>query len=134
MAANDPYKKEGNSPPAMVMLTAEQEAEILKDTKVADDFDVTVFAAPPMFVERTQEHGIDDIVSAAVASVAAVLEWAVGHELFPAATSLEELKEEELAVASRRRILVPFSVEASAADVQRPWLDSSPCWVSAWLC
>ena len=58
----------------MVILSAEQEAEILKDTKVADDFDVTVFDAPPMSVEWTQEHGIDDIVRASVAPVAAVLE------------------------------------------------------------
>lgn len=43
----DPYAKRGNVPPRIEKLSAEQEAEILKDVKVADGFDVTVFASPP---------------------------------------------------------------------------------------
>lgn len=46
-AVNDPYAKQGNAPPRVVNLTAEQEQVILKDVKVADGFAVTVFAAPP---------------------------------------------------------------------------------------
>ncbi len=41
---NDPFKAEGNITPTIVKLTPEQEAEILKDVKVADGFDVTLFA------------------------------------------------------------------------------------------
>ncbi|MGY8690886.1 MAG: DUF7133 domain-containing protein, partial [Verrucomicrobiales bacterium] len=44
----DPYAESGNIPPTVAQLTATQEAVILKDTKVVDGFDVTVFAAPPM--------------------------------------------------------------------------------------
>jgi hypothetical protein len=47
-AAADPYAKEGNIPPRAEKPTAEQEAAILADVKVADGFDVTLFAAPPM--------------------------------------------------------------------------------------
>lgn len=43
-AESDPYKNEGNVPPQIVKLTAEQEAAILKDVKVADGFEVTLFA------------------------------------------------------------------------------------------
>lgn len=42
--AADPYKAEGNIVPKIVKLTAEQEAAILKDVKVADGFEVTLFA------------------------------------------------------------------------------------------
>lgn len=42
--ANDPYAKEGNIPPKIVKLTPEQEAAILKDVKVADGFEVSLFA------------------------------------------------------------------------------------------
>jgi putative membrane-bound dehydrogenase-like protein len=42
--ANDPYAKEGNIPPTITKLTSEQEAAILKDVKVADGFEVTLFA------------------------------------------------------------------------------------------
>lgn len=42
--AADPYAKEGNIEPKIVKLTPEQEAEILKDVKVADGFEVTLFA------------------------------------------------------------------------------------------
>lgn len=42
--AGDPYKNEGNVPPKIVKLTAEQEAAILKDVKVPEGFDVTLFA------------------------------------------------------------------------------------------
>lgn len=41
----DPYKKEGNVAPKIVKLTAEQEAAILKDVKVADGFEATLFAS-----------------------------------------------------------------------------------------
>jgi putative membrane-bound dehydrogenase-like protein len=41
------YKRQGNIPPRIEKLSAEQEAEILKDVKVADGFEVTLFAAPP---------------------------------------------------------------------------------------
>jgi len=41
---NDPLKNEGNITPKIVKLTPQQEAEILKDVKVADGFDVTLFA------------------------------------------------------------------------------------------
>jgi putative membrane-bound dehydrogenase-like protein len=43
----DPYAKKGNSPPTLQPLTTAEEAEILKDVKVADGFEATVFAAPP---------------------------------------------------------------------------------------
>lgn len=42
--ANDPYAKEGNVPPKIVKLSPEEEAEILKDVKVPDGFDVTLFS------------------------------------------------------------------------------------------
>lgn len=42
--ANDPLKDGGNTVPKIVKLTSEQEAAILKDVKVADGFDVTLFA------------------------------------------------------------------------------------------
>ncbi|MFO1481995.1 MAG: discoidin domain-containing protein [Verrucomicrobiaceae bacterium] len=42
--ANDPYAKEGNITPKIVKLTPEQEAAILKDVKVADGFEVSLFA------------------------------------------------------------------------------------------
>lgn len=42
--ANDPLAKEGNVPPKIVKLTPEEEAAILKDVKVAEGFDVTLFA------------------------------------------------------------------------------------------
>ncbi|MBE2282687.1 MAG: discoidin domain-containing protein [Prosthecobacter sp.] len=38
------YKDSGNVPPKIVKLTPEQEAAILKDVKVAEGFDVTLFA------------------------------------------------------------------------------------------
>jgi len=41
---NDPLKSEGNIPPTIVKLTPEQEAEILKDVKVPEGFDVSLFA------------------------------------------------------------------------------------------
>lgn len=40
----DPYKKEGNVAPKIVKLTAEQEAAILKDVKVPEGFEATLFA------------------------------------------------------------------------------------------
>lgn len=43
----DPYKQAGNIPPVIEPLTPEQEAKILKDVKVADGFEATLFAAPP---------------------------------------------------------------------------------------
>ncbi len=43
-AQTDPFKKEGNVAPKIVKLTPEKEAEILKDVKVADGFEVTLFA------------------------------------------------------------------------------------------
>ena len=42
--AGDPLKASGNIAPKIVKLTAAQEAEILKDTKVPEGFDVTLFA------------------------------------------------------------------------------------------
>ncbi len=42
--ANDPFAKEGNVSPKIVKLSPEQEAAILKDVKVADGFEVTLFA------------------------------------------------------------------------------------------
>ncbi|MCB1226663.1 MAG: heme-binding protein, partial [Verrucomicrobiales bacterium] len=44
----DPYAKSGNPAPQATPLAAEQETALLKDVKVADGFDVTLFAAPPM--------------------------------------------------------------------------------------
>ncbi|TDU72964.1 putative membrane-bound dehydrogenase-like protein [Prosthecobacter fusiformis] len=41
---SDPYKNEGNIPPSIVKLTPQQEAEILKDVKVPEGFEVTLFA------------------------------------------------------------------------------------------
>jgi putative membrane-bound dehydrogenase-like protein len=43
-AAGTDYQKEGNSPPRITPVTPEQEAEILKDVKVAEGFDVKLFA------------------------------------------------------------------------------------------
>lgn len=40
----DPYAKEGNVPPKIVKLTPEEEAAILKDVKVAEGFEVSLFA------------------------------------------------------------------------------------------
>ncbi len=40
----DPYAKEGNIAPKITKLTPEQEAAILKDVKVADGFEATLFA------------------------------------------------------------------------------------------
>ena len=42
--ANDPHAKEGNVAPKIVKLTPEEEAAILKDVKVADGFEATLFA------------------------------------------------------------------------------------------
>lgn len=44
---NDPFKNEGNIKPEITKRTPEQEAEILKDARPADGFDMTLFAAPP---------------------------------------------------------------------------------------
>ncbi|MCB1061386.1 MAG: discoidin domain-containing protein [Verrucomicrobiae bacterium] len=43
-AANDPYAKEGNVAPKIVKLTPDQEAEILKDVKVPEEFNVSLFS------------------------------------------------------------------------------------------
>ena len=43
----DPYAKQGNTSPTIKALSAEEEANILKDVKLADGFEATVFAAPP---------------------------------------------------------------------------------------
>ncbi len=43
----DPYAKKGNLPPTLPSLTPADEAVILKDVKVAEGFEATVFAAPP---------------------------------------------------------------------------------------
>lgn len=40
----DPYKTQGNVAPKIVKLSANEEADILKDVKVADGFEVTLFA------------------------------------------------------------------------------------------
>lgn len=53
--ANDPLAKEGNVAPKIVRLTPEQEAAILKDVKVAEGFEVSLFASSaaanyPVFV------------------------------------------------------------------------------------
>ncbi|MES2920307.1 MAG: hypothetical protein V4819_02095 [Verrucomicrobiota bacterium] len=45
-AKDDPNEKSGNIKPQISKLTPEQEAEILKDVKVADGFDVSLFATP----------------------------------------------------------------------------------------
>lgn len=42
--AADPYAKEGNIPPKIVKLSPQEEAEILKDVKVPEGFDVTLFS------------------------------------------------------------------------------------------
>ncbi len=44
---SDPYTKRGNTIPRIEPLTSAEEAAILSDVRVADGFDVTVFAAPP---------------------------------------------------------------------------------------
>lgn len=48
VAAADPYAREGNVTPVARKPSPEQEAAILADVKVAEGFDVTLFAAPPM--------------------------------------------------------------------------------------
>ena len=45
ISAEQLYKKEGNITPQVVALTPGQEAEILKDVKVPDGFDLTLFAS-----------------------------------------------------------------------------------------
>lgn len=42
----DPYKTEGNIPPKITKLTADQEKAILADVKVPEGFDLTLFASP----------------------------------------------------------------------------------------
>ncbi len=42
--AADPYAKEGNIAPKIVKLSPQEEAEILKDVKVPEGFDVTLFS------------------------------------------------------------------------------------------
>ncbi len=42
--AADPYAKEGNITPKIVKLSPQEEAEILKDVKVPEGFDVTLFS------------------------------------------------------------------------------------------
>ncbi len=42
----DPYEKSGNPRPRISKLSPEQEAEILKDVKVAEGFDVSLFSTP----------------------------------------------------------------------------------------
>ena len=44
---SDPLASQGNTVPEIVSLSAEKEAEILKDVNVPDEFSVTVFASPP---------------------------------------------------------------------------------------
>ena len=44
ISAEQLYKNEGNTTPQIVALTPGQEAEILKDVKVPDGFDLTLFA------------------------------------------------------------------------------------------
>lgn len=53
--ASDPLKDQGNVKPKIVKLTPEQEAAILKDVKVAEGFEVSLFAPPqsanyPVFI------------------------------------------------------------------------------------
>ncbi|MFC5457461.1 DUF7133 domain-containing protein [Prosthecobacter fluviatilis] len=53
--ASDPLKDAGNVAPKIVKLTPEQEAAILKDVKVAEGFEVSLFAPPqsanyPVFI------------------------------------------------------------------------------------
>ena len=43
-AADDPFKKSGNSMPVITKLDADAEKKILSDVKVADGFDVSLFA------------------------------------------------------------------------------------------
>jgi putative membrane-bound dehydrogenase-like protein len=44
---NDPLRNEGNIKPEITKRTPQEEAEILKDARAADGFDMTLFAAPP---------------------------------------------------------------------------------------
>lgn len=46
-ATGDVYASRGNIPPRIEKLSIDQEAAILRDVKVADGFEATVFAAPP---------------------------------------------------------------------------------------
>lgn len=53
--ASDPFKDAGNIAPKIVKLTPEQEADILKDVKVPEGFEVSLFAPPqsanyPVFI------------------------------------------------------------------------------------
>lgn len=45
--SGDPYAEGGNMPPRIEELSAEEEANILRDVRVADGFTATVFASPP---------------------------------------------------------------------------------------
>lgn len=45
--ASAAYEKSGNEPPRIVKLTPEEEQAILRDVKVPDGFEATVFASPP---------------------------------------------------------------------------------------
>ncbi len=44
-AAADPYKEQGNVPPAIVNLTPAEEAAILGDVKIPEDFEMSLFAS-----------------------------------------------------------------------------------------
>ena len=57
---NDPLGKEGNITPAIVKLTLEDEAEILKDAKPAEGFEATLFATSqaanyPVFISAAPD-------------------------------------------------------------------------------
>ncbi len=45
---SNPLAEGGNVPVKPYKFSAEEESAILRDVKVADGFDVTLFAAPPM--------------------------------------------------------------------------------------
>ncbi|TWT74268.1 DUF7133 domain-containing protein [Allorhodopirellula solitaria] len=45
--AADRYQNQGNVPPRIEKLTAEAEADILRDVRIPDGFTATVFASPP---------------------------------------------------------------------------------------
>ncbi|WP_395733143.1 discoidin domain-containing protein [Prosthecobacter sp.] len=58
--ASDPLKDAGNVAPKIVKLTPEQEAAILKDVKVVDGFEVSLFAPPqsanyPVFIAASPD-------------------------------------------------------------------------------
>jgi hypothetical protein len=71
-------------------------------------------------VEDAEQDGAHDVVGTA-AAVANIVERAFAQKLLPPSARLEELeKEDQLALAGDRCLIVPLGMKTSAGSVQRP--------------